>query len=58
MPIRRHRRLEGGGWSSAAGPMATAAGWLRGARRLLPVGVRRESRELARLAGPVVRDGA
>ncbi|XP_027328481.3 multidrug and toxin extrusion protein 2-like [Anas acuta] len=33
--------------------MATAAGWLRGARRLLPVGVRRESRELARLAGPV-----
>lgn len=30
---------------------------LRAARRLLPAGVRRESGELARLAGPVVRAG-
>ncbi|XP_064379245.1 multidrug and toxin extrusion protein 2-like [Dromaius novaehollandiae] len=32
---------------------AAAARCLRGARRLLPAGARRESRELARLAGPV-----
>ncbi|NXV40887.1 S47A2 protein, partial [Uria aalge] len=44
--------------AAAARPMAAAAGGavarcLRGARRLLPAGARRESCELARLAGPV-----
>lgn len=40
-----------------AAATAAAARRLRGVRRLLPAGARRESCELARLAGPVVRTG-
>lgn len=51
----------GGPAERRCGPMAETGGLtarcLRAARRLLPAGVRRESGELARLAGPVVRAG-
>ncbi|KAM6049080.1 multidrug and toxin extrusion protein 2-like [Chlamydotis macqueenii] len=39
--------------AGAAAAAAAAARWLRAARRLPPAGARRESCELARLAGPV-----